>query len=223
MRHGRRATSFVAACLVFTACSGTDGEPIDEALLESSTTTTRFTETTVPPSSSEPGPVIVTTLPDPTSAPTAPLVSDDAVRFVDPDGTYEMQIGATWMLVNDADRPDRELWFFDADTGANADSLRVETASVGGTTLEQYVNVVKTFTAQTSGEQVSVSEQYVDGVFGQPLAIIERSNGTTGTRSLDVFVVQDGTAVVATLTTSAERFDERRSTIEPLLLTLVAF
>jgi len=148
---------------------------------------------------------------------TAP--STESTPFRDPQGEYSLDIGSTWDENTGQIGADVETWMVaPAEDGfaPNVNALTQQTPT--GMDTADYL--------EASIEGMGTFEVLDSDLLGNDLGLIEyRGNlgdlaGNKPLHFLAIFSAADGRAVVLTFTSTEERFNELRSTIEPFLRTL---
>jgi len=211
--------SFVALLMVVVAaCSGSAG----------STDSAQGPTASQAPLSAEPMTEAPATSPAQTTVASSPPTSTGgpgpAVEsFVDPEGAYRITVPDSWEARHGAIAEGIEVWLAGAVEDEFGPNVNVLTQASGGMTLDEYTEssianaptFVKDFEVLDSRRET--------GPNGTELAVLEYS-GEAGTdrplRFLAVWTVNDGQAVVATFTTTPERYEEQRGDVLPYLLTL---
>ena len=143
--------------------------------------------------------------------------------YVDPEGAYRMTVPDSWEARHGAIAEGIEVWLAGEVEDGFGPNVNVLTQTTGGMTLDEYTETsianapsfVKDFEVADSRRET--------GPNGTELSVLEYS-GEAGTdrplRFLAVWTVNDGQAVVATFTTTPERYEEQRDDVLPYLLTL---
>lgn len=154
--------------------------------------------------------------------PTAsPSVGDEL--FTDPQGAYTITIGSDWDQMPGAFVKEVELWSIGLATDGMAPNVNVLTQDSLGADLDDYLDL----SVENMGPLELIDRSTVRGPDGDELGLMEYSGVVPGgpdrpLHFLATIDVRDGVAVVATLTTSPDEFDDYREAIEPYLLTLQA-
>ena len=186
----------------------------------------------IPTSQAPPSVVPITEAP-PTSPPPTTVASSaptdigspgpDGESYVDPEGAYRITIPDSWEARHGAIAEGIEVWLTDEVEDGFGPNVNVLTQTTGNMTLDEYTETsianapsfVKDFEVQDSRRET--------GPNGTELAVLEYS-GEAGAdrplRFLAVWTVANGQAVVATFTTTPDRYEELRSDVLPYLLTL---
>ena len=215
--------SFAALLLlVVAACSGgssgASGTP-EAALIPTASQAPPSAEpTTEAPPTSPPPTTVASSAPTYTGGP-----GPDGESYVDPEGAYRITIPDSWEARHGAIAEGIEVWLTDEVEDGFGPNVNVLTQTTGDMTLDEYTEMsianapsfVKDFEVQDSRRET--------GPNGTELAVLEYS-GEAGAdrplRFLAVWTVANGQAVVATFTTTPERYEELRSDVLPYLLTL---
>ena len=165
--------------------------------------------------------------PPTTVASSAPTSAGDpgqsGVSFVDPEGAYRMTIPDSWEARHGAIAEGIEVWLAGDVEDGFGPNVNVLTQATGGMTLDEYTET-SIANAPTFVKDFEVLDSRREsGPNGTDLAVLEYS-GEAGTdrplRFLAVWTVNDGQAVVATFTTTPERYEEQRGDVLPYMLTL---
>jgi hypothetical protein len=163
--------------------------------------------------------------PDQIGAEPAPATGPDfdGVTFTDPQGAYRLDVDPTWETDPEPSGADVESWR--VGQGAASDRVDVTTSEVGDIDLDQYLQ----FVIERLPDDFELREFRVVSVDESPatdappqLGIVayEAMRDGAPVAYLLVASVEHGTAVVATLTSRPERFDDARAAVEPYLMTL---
>ena len=148
-----------------------------------------------------------------------PLVSG-ATTFVDPQGTYSIDISPTWTEQSGTVVSEVEAWLIGLGDTQFQDNVNVLTQETQGRDLQEYLD----FSTASMGDMELISETIVTGTAGNELALLEYSGVLPGApiplHALATVSVDDGTAIIATLTTTLDTFEEARAEAERYLLTL---
>jgi hypothetical protein len=157
--------------------------------------------------------------------PESTIVETDAGDvYRDPQGTYTITIGSDWTETSGAMVQEIESWAVAPPSDGFADNVNVLTQAAQGLDLEQYMDL----SSQNLGGLDLIEQSTIEGTNGNELGLLEYEGVPAGAPSdrplhfLATVAVQDGQAVVATLSASADTFEARRSSVEPFLRTLQA-
>jgi len=210
---------FAALLMVaVAACSGATGSTDPAQGPTASPAPPTAEPVTEAPSVSPPPTTVASSAPADTGSPGPPGES-----FVDPEGAYRITVPGTWEARHGAIAEGIEVWLAGEVEDGFGPNVNVLTQTTGGMTLDEYTEssianaptFVKDFEVLDSRRET--------GPNGTELAILEYS-GEAGTdrplRFLAVWTVNDGQAVVATFTTTPERYEAQREDVLPYLLTL---
>ena len=211
--------SFAALLMVVVAaCSGGAGSTDSAQVPTASQALPTAEPVTEAPSSSPPPTTIASSASTDTGTPGLPGQS-----YVDPEGAYRITVPDSWEARHGAIAEGIEVWLSGEVEDEFGPNVNVLTQTTGGMTLDEYTEssianaptFVKDFEVLDSRRET--------GPNGTELAVLEYS-GEAGTdrplRFLAVWTVNDGQAVVATFTTTPERYEEQRDDVLPYLLTL---
>jgi hypothetical protein len=154
----------------------------------------------------------------------------NVTKFRDPQGTYTLEIDPRWRATHSAARPDVESWFTGTGTLDFRDNINILSQSAGGVDLNQYMQLVVD-QAEKSVENYALKEfrlvtaDTLSGTTSKtPTQLgVFAYTGKRGDKRFGFFFVASvahGDAVLATLTTAQDRFDEVRTKVEPYLMTL---
>ena len=143
--------------------------------------------------------------------------------YVDPEGAYRITVPDSWEARPGAIAEGIEVWLAGEVEDGFGPNVNVLTQASGGMTLDEYTET-SIANAPTFVKDFEVLDSRREtGPNGTELAVLEYS-GEAGTdrplRFLAVWTVNDGQAVVATFTTTPERYEEQRGNVLPYLLTL---
>jgi hypothetical protein len=216
-RGAARAIAFAILCLIAASCAD-EGSNLSAGAGDEETDTS----TTRPPRST-------TEAPDTSEAPTttnaAPDTSAGSIGtvFADPQGTYTIEIDPGWTEQSGTFVKEIEAWIVATPRDGFAPNVNVLTQDTGGMDLEEYLD----FSVESMGTLELTSSDIVRAPNGNELAIIEYEGEIAGTAAgllkfMATVDVNDGQAVVATLTADESTFDDLRVQVEPYLLTLQA-
>jgi hypothetical protein len=163
-------------------------------------------------------------------APPGTVAAADAVRFEDPQGAYTVEIDPGWRVLPSVN-PEVESWYTGTGNAEFNDNVIIATQDIGDLDLDQYLqlvideapNSVEDFALREF--RVVTAEEESDSDSDEPptqLGVVAYEGRRDNEEFGFFFVanVEDGSAVVATLTTAKERFDEVRADVEPYLMTL---
>ena len=151
---------------------------------------------------------------------TSPPVGDEV--FADPQGSYTITIHSDWDETPRMFVQEIESWAIDARTDDFAPNVNVLTQDSLGADLDEYL----AFSVENMGTLDLINQTTVVGANGNELGLLEYSGVVPGGAAdrplhfLAAIDVRAGVAVVATLTTAPDEFDDYRDEIEPYLLTL---
>ena len=211
--------SFAALLMVVVAaCSGGAGSTDSAQGPTASQALPTAEPVTEAPSMSPPPPTVASSASTDTGTPGLPSES-----YVDPEGAYRITVPDSWEARHGAIAEGIEVWLAGEVEDGFGPNVNVLTQTTGGMTLDEYTEssianaptFVKDFEVLDSRRET--------GPNGTELAVLEYS-GEAGTdrplRFLAVWTVNDGQAVVATFTTTPERYEEQRDDVLPYLLTL---
>ena len=188
----------LAGALLLGACGSSDGAEPDDPPASLGAT----------PSSSESS-----------SAPDGPTIGGAEV-FVDPEGTYSIEISPEWTEVSGATIDGVEAWRIGVGTAEFQDNVNVLTQTTPGADLESYLEA----SIEQLGDLQLINSTVTTGANGNELGLVEYA-GMVPTAPIPVHalasvMVADGKAVVATLTADESTFAEARTVAEDYLLTL---
>lgn len=201
----------IVAAVVAVAINATDGGDddvaTDDVAADSDTTTTEGSADSTS-----------TTETSTTELPESGLPGEE---FTDPEGIYTMSIDPEWVPNHGSVMEAVEVWAVRPPTGRFADNVNVLTQRMGGD-LSAYMDSALQGARASVDDLALVNRDIVEGASGQELGVMEYT-GTQFDRPmhfLQVFLVSDAAAAVATLTTTPESFQDTRAAVEPYLLTL---
>jgi hypothetical protein len=216
-----RRSLAVLLLVVVAACSGASSGA------SSSPDSTQGSTASQAPPSAEPITEAPATSPPTIVASSAPTHAGSpepaGESYADPEGAYRITIPDSWEARHGAIAQGIEVWLTDEVEDGFGPNVNVLTQTTGNMTLDEYTemsianapNFVTDFEVQDSRRET--------GPNGTELAVLEYS-GEAGAdrplRFLAVWTVNNGQAVVATFTTTPDRYDEQRSDVLPYLLTL---
>lgn len=143
--------------------------------------------------------------------------------FADPEGEYRLTISPTWKADHGSYVKGVEVWYLGpTGTGTFVPNINILTQTIPATmTLEQYLKLSIDGAPRLLTEFRNIGSQIVRGKNAR-LAVWEFASKSKGLsfRHLGIFTVKDGTAVVATLTSTAAKYPALRRAVKPFLLTL---
>lgn len=141
--------------------------------------------------------------------------------FVDPQGTYEIDVDPSWIAQHGAIAAEIELWFVGPPSGQLATNVNVLTQNAPAVDLRGYLDLSVENADLLLEDGEVVDSGIVQGTYDQ-LAFMEYRGVQAGNQLhfLGYFTVDQGTAVVATLTSTEDQFDQVRREAEPYLQTL---
>jgi hypothetical protein len=219
-----KRSSAALLMVVVAACSGAAGSP-DTAQLP---TASQAPIASQEPPSAEPITEAPATSPAPTSvASSAPTDTGrpgpPGESYADPEGAYRITVPDSWEARHGAIAEGIEVWLAGEVEDEFGPNVNVLTQASGNMTLDEYTET-SIANAPTFVKDFEVLDSRREtGPNGTELAVLEYS-GEAGSdrplRFLAVWTVNDGRAVVATFTTTPERYDEQRGDVLPYLLTL---
>ncbi len=161
-----------------------------------------------------------------TPAATGQLAS--AMRFRDPQGAYSLEVDPQWQAPTSAAGANVETWYTQTGTADFRDNVTIVAQPVGEIDLDQYLQLVID-QAPKSVDGFKLREFRVVTIPTEAKTEVPKSlgvvayEGRKGDQAYGFFFVasvEDGKAVVATLTTDQDRFDEVRAKIAPYLMTI---
>jgi hypothetical protein len=147
----------------------------------------------------------------------------DAMPFVDPQGSYEIEVDPDWEASHGTMVAEVEAWLVAEPSDGFAPNVNVLTQAVPGMDLDGYLDLSVAQAPAMLQDFELVRRDVVEGAANE-LGVMEYT-GTQGGRPLHFLAtvaVGDGTAIVATFTVPPEAFDDLRCEVEPFLLTLRA-
>jgi hypothetical protein len=204
--------------VVVAACSGGAGSTDSAEGPTASPALPTAEPMTEAPSLSPPPTAVASSAPTVTGSPGPPGES-----FDDPEEAYQITVPDSWEARHGAIAEGIGVWLAGEVEDGFGPNVNVLTQTTGGMTLDEYTEssianaptFVKDFEVLDSRRET--------GPNGTELAVLEYS-GEAGTdrplRFLAVWTVNDEQAVVATFTTTPERYEEQRDDVLPYLLTL---
>jgi hypothetical protein len=162
-----------------------------------------------------------------TVAPSAPTSTGGpgpaGESFVDPEGAYRITVPDSWEARHGAIAEGIEVWLAGEVEDRFGPNVNVLTQASGGMTLDEYTESSIANAPSFVKDFEVIDSRRETGPNGTELAVLEYS-GEAGTdrplRFLAVWTVNNGQAVVATFTTTPERYEEQRDDVLPYLLTL---
>jgi hypothetical protein len=140
--------------------------------------------------------------------------------FVDPQGTYEVDIDPGWSAAHGLLVAEIEMWFVAPARDGFRANVNILTQAAPGLTLSDYMDDTDRATEAAGG---SVHENEVRrGSTGNDVGVTvyDTEQGGAELRHLATVIVNDEVAVVATLTALRGDFDDRRAEVEAYLLSL---
>jgi hypothetical protein len=160
--------------------------------------------------------------------PPGTVAAADAVRYDDPQGAYVVEIDPDWRVLPSSN-PEVESWYTGTGNAEFNDNVIIATQEIGDVDLDQYLQLVID-EAPKSVEDFALREFRVVTTEADPdsdeaptqLGVVAYE-GRRGDETFGFFFVasvEDGSAVVATLTSAQDRFDDVRADVEPYLMTL---
>lgn len=210
----------VLALVMLAGCAGT------------STETASLSATSTAPNAGEPsttGTPEPATTRQPTPSPTeqASSLEESAPPgdvFVDPEGHYEMVVSDDWIASHGALAEGIEVWAVPPAQNEFMTNVNVLTQTIGDMTLDEYLALSVESVPRLMSDGEVIAARTLLGSRGSELAVMEYTGtqNSQALRFLGVFVVSDGRAVVATLTSLPDAYDQTRAEIEPYLLTLTS-
>jgi hypothetical protein len=156
----------------------------------------------------------------------------DATAFDDPQGAYTVDIDPRWTANENATNPEVESWFTGTGNPAFRDNVNIVTQQIGQMDLDQYMQLVTGQAAKTVPDYklrefriVSVDDASSSDTTAKvppQLGVFAYTGKNQGKDFGFLFIasVEHGRAVLATLTTGADRFEKLRDRVEPYLMTL---
>jgi hypothetical protein len=161
-----------------------------------------------------------------TPAATGQLTS--ATRFRDPQGAYSLEVDPQWHVPTSTAGANVETWYTQTGTADFRDNVTIVAQPVGEVDLDQYLQLVID-QAPKSVDNFKLREFRVVTIPTDAKATVPEQlgvvayEGRKGDKTFGFFFVasvENGKAVVATLTTDQDRFDDARAEIAPYLMTL---
>lgn len=137
--------------------------------------------------------------------------SERSGAFTDPQGSYELEVDPAWIPQHGSLAAEIEIWFLGRPRGPVASNVNVLTQLVPGLGLDEYVDLSVDNADLFIDEFELVSSGITQGTRDE-LGYMEYQGTQGGHRLhfLGYFAVEDGTAVVATLTASVDDFADAR-------------
>ena len=151
-----------------------------------------------------------------------------ATRFRDPQGAYSLEVDPQWHVPTSTAGANVETWYTQTGTADFRDNVTIVAQPVGEVDLDQYLQLVID-QAPKSVDNFKLREFRVVTIPTDAKATVPKSLGVVAYEGRKddqaygfffVASVEDGKAVVATLTTDQDRFDEVRAKVAPYLMTL---
>ena len=161
-----------------------------------------------------------------TPAATGQLAS--ATRFRDPQGAYSLEVDPQWQVPTSTAGANIETWYTQTGTADFRDNVTIVAQPVGEVDLDQYLQLVID-QAPKSVDNFKLREFRVVTIPTDAKATVPKSlgvvayEGRKGDKTFGFFFVasvENGKAVVATLTTDQDRFDDVTAEVAPYLMTL---
>jgi hypothetical protein len=161
-----------------------------------------------------------------TPAATGQLAS--ATRFRDPQGAYSLEVDPQWQVPTSTAGANIETWYTQTGTADFRDNVTIVAQPVGEVDLDQYLQLVID-QAPKSVDNFKLREFRVVTIPTDAKATVPKSlgvvayEGRKGDKTFGFFFVasvENGKAVVATLTTDQDRFDDVKAEVAPYLMTL---
>lgn len=165
----------------------------------------------------------VTTSPSSQATTTTPTGGSSGVLFVDPDGTYQMEVSPMWVSNHGSFIAGLEVWYMTEPTLGIAPNVNVLSQVVPQEmTLDEY-HEASIANAALLIEQFELIDEGIVTGRNQQLGMLDYAGVADGSelRFLAFYAVDDGVAVIATFTAEPDQFEILRDEIEPYLLTLV--
>jgi hypothetical protein len=156
----------------------------------------------------------------------------DVVRFEDPQHAYTVEIDPRWQQTVNGTTPDVESWFTGSGNAEFRDNVNIVTQQIGRMELDQYMQLVTDQAAKTVPDYklrefriVSVDDATGSETTAEvppQLGVFAYTGKNEGKDFGFLFIasVENGRAVLETLTTAQDRFDKVRAEVEPYLMTL---
>jgi len=151
-----------------------------------------------------------------------------ATRFRDPQGAYSLEVDPQWQVPTSTAGANVETWYTQTGTEDFRDNVTIVSQPVGEVDLDQYLQLVID-QAPKSVDDFKLREFRVVTIPTEAKATVPKQlgvvayEGRKGNQTFGFFFVasvEDGKAVVATLTTDQDRFDDVRAKVAPYLMTL---
>ncbi len=151
-----------------------------------------------------------------------------ATRFRDPQGAYSLEVDPLWHVPTSTAGANVETWYTQTGTADFRDNVTIVAQPVGEVDLDQYLQLVID-QAPKSVDDFKLREFRVVTIPTESKTEVPKSlgvvayEGRKGDQAYGFFFVasvEDGKAVVATLTTDQDRFDDVRAKVAPYLMTL---
>jgi hypothetical protein len=156
----------------------------------------------------------------------------DGVSFTDPQGAYTLDIDPRWRASEHATTPEVESWFTGTGTVDFRDNVNIVTQQIGQMALDEYMKLVTDQAHETVPDYdlrefriVTASDDPASDTTAEvPLQLgvfaYDGENSGKDFGFLFIASVENGRAVLATLTTPEDRFDRVRAQVEPYLMTI---
>ena len=160
-----------------------------------------------------------TEAPEPTNTSARANSAIDGETFVDPQGTYSLQIAPDWQANHGTVIAEIEAWLVSTPENGFTPNVNVLTQAIPEMTLEDYLELSIEGAPTFINEFELIDEGIIDSSNGHRLATMHYASGDM--QFLGVFAVSDGQAIVATLTAPSHRFDPIRDEAMPYLQTLM--
>jgi hypothetical protein len=153
-------------------------------------------------------------------------------KFTDPQNAYTVDIDPRWKQTKNVSRPEVESWYTNTGTTKFRDNVNIVTQQIGQMDLDQYMQLVQKQASDTVPDYdlrefriITVSDDSETGTTAKvpPQLGVFAYDGKSGGDDfgfLFVASVENGRAVLATLTAGEDRFDRVRAQVEPYLMTL---
>jgi hypothetical protein len=151
-----------------------------------------------------------------------------ATRYRDPQGAYSLEVDPQWRVPTSTAGGNVETWYTQTGTADFRDNVTIVAQPVGEVDLDQYLQLVID-QAPKSVNDFKLREFRVVTIPTESKTKVPKSlgvvayEGRKGDQTYGFFFVasvEDGDAVVATLTTDQDRFNDVRAKVAPYLMTL---
>jgi hypothetical protein len=204
----------MSLALVAGGCGGSDGS--DDASDEQPA---RLTGTVAP--TTEASPRSTTTTTESASTPDEATIPG-AVLFLDPEGVYTIEVSPAWREASGTVVSGVELWYVGTGTPGFGDNINVLDQVVGpDVDLQGYLDIS---IAHLGGLEL-IDSGTVTGAYGQELGYIEYrgmvATAPVAVHALATFVIADGKAILATLTSTEDTAVAAQDAAGDYLLTLM--